>query len=282
MPKRSKMSSGFCTGVEAAQRLGMPTTTFYDQIRKGHLKLEKVVPPGDRRSKEGYFLREEVEKLAQARELFTLLYSVEKAEFSRAQAEEDVRGIVDMCIAIYGIGGTPSYETRLEIWRKNPLAYYVLKQEGIVVGYTSLLWFNQQALEHLMGPTKKPSITSSPAGSGVYSITGPENIITPIPGQPIDSLFISLGVRPGMSNRQQREYGFHVIRGTIETIADFYHEGMPVRKLLATSERQDGIILGRKLGMREIRYPGDPLLRFELDLEHADTRIARAMRGEVE
>ena len=280
MAKRSKMSSGFCTGVEAAKRLGMPVTTFYDQIRKGHLKLEKVVPPGERRSKEGYFIREEVEKLAQARELFILLYSVEKAEFSRAQTKEDIRGIVDMCIAIYGIGGTPSYETRLEIWRKNPLAYYVLKQEDIVVGYTSLIWFNEQALEYLMGPTKKPSIMQSPAGSGVYSVTGPENMIIPKPGEPIDSLFISLGVRPGMSNQQQRAYGFHTLRGTIEAIADFHHEGMPVRKLLATSERQDGIILGRKLGMKEIKYPGDPLLRYELDLEHANTRIAKAMRGE--
>jgi hypothetical protein len=66
----------------------------------------------------------------------------------------------------------------------------------------------------------------------------------------------------------------------MEVLADFHRQGMPVRKLLATSERQDGIILGRKLGMREIKYPGDPLLRYELDLEHADTRIAKAMRGE--
>lgn len=280
MSKRSKMSSGFCTGVEAAKRLGIPVTTFYDQIRKGHLKLEKVVPPGDRRSKEGYFIREEVEKLAQARELFTLLYSIESALFSRAQTEEDVRGIVDMCVAIYGIGGTPSYETRLGIWGKNPLAYYVLKQEGIVVGYSSLIWFNDVALEHLMGKTKKSSITQTPAGTGVYSVTGPENMIVPEAGKPIDSLFISLGVRPGMSNSQQREYGFHVIRGTIDAIADFYHNGMPVRKLLGTGEKHDGIMLARKMGAREVKYPGDPLPRYELDLEHANTRIARAMRGE--
>jgi hypothetical protein len=72
------------------------------------------------------------------------------------------------------------------------------------------------------------------------------------------------------------------IESPIEVIADFHKQAMPVHKLLATSERQDGIILGRKLGMREIRYPGDPLLRYELDLEHADSRIARAMKGEVE
>jgi len=282
MAKKANIPSGLCTGTQAARRLRIPVTTFYDQIKKGHLELKKIIPPGARRSKEGYFVIEEVEKLAQAKELFTLLYSLEDAKFTRAQTEEDIRGIVDLCVAIYGAGGTPSFETRMEIWRKSPMSYYVLKQEDIVVGYTSLIWFNNVALEYLMQPAKKPSITQSPAGNGIYSVTGAENIIMPIVGQPIDSLFISLGTRPGMTHKQQRTYGFRTVHGTIEVIADFHRQGMPVRKLLATSERQDGIILGRKLGMREIRYPGDPLLRYELDLEHADTRIARAMRGESE
>jgi hypothetical protein len=282
MTKKSKVPSGFYTGTQAAQRLGIPITTFYDQVRKENIELKKVIPPGARRSKEGYFIKEEVDKLAQARELFTLLYSVEKAEFSIAQNENDIRGIVDLCVAIYGTGGTPNYDTRLKIWRKSPMSYYVLKQEDIVVGYSSLIWFNDVALEHLMQPAKKLGITQSAAGSGVYSVTGPENIVTLTPGQPIDSLFISLGTRPGMSHQQQRNYGFRTVQGTIDVIADFHRQGMPVRKLLATSERQDGIILGRKIGMREIKYPGDPLLRYEMDLEHADTRIAKVMRGKVE
>jgi len=66
----------------------------------------------------------------------------------------------------------------------------------------------------------------------------------------------------------------------MEVLADFHRQGMPVRKILATSERQDGIMLGRKLGMREINIRAIRLLRYELDLEHANTRIAKAMRGE--
>jgi len=164
MSKRSKMPSGLCTGFPSSKSgCEMPVTTFYDQIRKGHLKLEKVIPPGDRRSKEGYFVIEEVEKLAQAKELFnvTVLF-LEGAKFSRAQSESDIRGIVDLCVAIYGVGGTPSFETRMDIWRKSPMSYYVLKQEDIVTGYTSLIWFNDVALEYLMEPAKKPSIIQSP------------------------------------------------------------------------------------------------------------------------
>jgi hypothetical protein len=281
MPKRQKIPSGLCTGTEAARRLRIPVTTFYDQIRKGRLELQKIVPPGARRNKEGYFSIAEVDKLAQAKEIFTLLYSVEPVEFTRAQSEDDVRGIVDMCVAIYGAGGTPSLETRLAIWKKSPMSYYVLKQENIVVGYASLIWFNDVALDNLMGATKKQSVTQSAAGKGIYSVTGPENINQIVLGEPIESLFISLGTRPGMSHQQQRLYGFRTIQGTIEAIAEFHKLGSPIGKLLGTGEKPDGISLARKFGAEEIKYPGDSVPRFELDLEHAESRIARAMRGEI-
>jgi hypothetical protein len=45
---------------------------------------------------------------------------------------------------------------------------------------------------------------------------------------------------------------------------------MPIRKLYATSEKGDGIRLARKIGMKEIRYPGDYLLRYELNLESSN------------
>ena len=216
--------------------------------------------------------------MAQAKELFVLLYSIEPVVFERATSEEDVRGIVDMCVAIYGVGGTPSYAARLEIWHHNPYVYWVLKQEGIVVGYISMIHFTDKALETIMGPTpKQREITE--AGAGIYSVMGVQNVLPFVPGEPIDSLFISLAVRPGMSNTQQRDYGFRLIRDSKEVLLDFHRRGMPVRKLLATSEKSDGISLARKLGMREIVYHGDNVLRYELDLETSDALIARQYRA---
>ncbi len=273
MVKVSKVPSGFYTGKEAARRLNMSVGTFYKQVKLG--KIKKYSPPG---SEEGYYSKEEIEKLAQAKELFILLYSIEPVIFERATSEDDIRGIVDMCVAIYGVGGTPNLDARLAIWHKCPYSYYVLKQEGIVVGYISLLWFTDQTLQVLMGPTPKQSAKATPAGSGVYSVTGPENIIPLEPGKPIDSLFVSLAVRPGMSNQQQREYGFRLLRGTLEVLEDFARRGMPVHKIYATSERADGIALARKMGMHETKYPGDSLLRYELDIETADNPFAARLR----
>lgn len=265
MVKVSKVPSGFYTGKEAARRLGLPVATFYHQVKTG--KIPKIIPPGS--GSEGYYEKKTIDKMAQDKELFTLIHSIEPIIFERATSEDDIRGIVDLCVAIYGQGGTPSLETRLAIWHKNPEVYYVVKQEDIVVGYISLIWFDQEALTSLMGPSPKQT-TISAAGTGVYSVTGPEHMRSFTPGQPIDSLFISLAVRPGMSNTDQRDYAFKLLRGALDVLEDFAARGMAVRMLYATSEKSDGIRLARKLGMKEIRYPGDHLLRFELDLETSD------------
>jgi hypothetical protein len=269
MVKRQKTPSGFYTAREAMQHLGMGRSTFFSHVKSG--KIQKTLPPN---GKEGYYERSMVDKMAQENALFTLIHSIEPITFSRVESSEDLRGIVDLCIAIYGQGGTPSYDARCEIWEKNPGAYYVTKQEAIITGYISLIWFDDEALESLMGPTPKQSRITS-AGTGIYSVTGPEHVHPFIPGKPIDSLFISLGVRPGLSNTEQREYSFKLLRGTQDVLVNFAHAGMQVRMLYATSERGEGIRLAQKLGMKEIRYPGDNVRRYELDIEKSDARLLK-------
>src|SRR5450759_1177652 len=206
MVKISKAPTGLYTAKQAMTRLGMKPGTFFYHVRQG--KIEKIVSPG---STEGYYRRDQIDKMAQEKELFFLQYAVSPTTYERASTEDDIRGIYDLTIAMYGQGGTPSLDARLEIWHKFPDAYYVVKHDGLVVGYISLIWFNDQALQVLMGETPKPS-KASVAGTGVYSVTGPENMLLLVPGKPIESLFISLGVRPGLTNEQQRRYGFKLLR----------------------------------------------------------------------
>jgi predicted DNA-binding transcriptional regulator AlpA len=261
MVKIAKAPSGFYTAKEAMRRLGMSRSTFFAYVKDG--SIQKTLHPN---RKEGYYEKKIIDTMAQENALFTLIHSIEPITFDCAQTEEDIKGIVDLCIDIYGQGGTPSYDARLEIWQKNPEVYYIVRQEGIVAGYMSLIWFDEEALSVLMGPTpKQPRISS--AGTGVYSMTGPEHVHAFVEGQPIESLFISIGVRPGFSSTEQRGYAFKLLRGTQEVFINFAQRGMPVRKIYATSERGEGIRMARKLGMKERKYPGDALLRYELDIE---------------
>ncbi len=279
MPKRTKSPPrGYYTAEQAAKRLKLPLATFYVRYRGGKIKAEKWAPKG---YTEGFYSKRDIDEIAQEQELAELLHSEEPITFDRVRSEDDIRGIVDLCVAIYGQDGTPSHDARCEIWQKNPEVYYIVRQGDIIVGYISLIWFDEEALETLMGPTPKRSYVSS-AGTGIYSITGPEHILPFVEGQPIDSLFISLGVRPGMSNTEQRDYAVKLLRGTQDVLSDFARRGMPVHKLYGTSERGEGIKLARKFGMREIKYPGDNILRYELDLETSDHPLLLPYRQALE
>ncbi len=50
---------------------------------------------------------------------------------------------------------------------------------------------------------------------------------------------------------------------------------MPVEKLYATSQTTDGIKLCKKLGFKEIAYPNEKLIRFELDLLKSDSLLLK-------
>src|SRR5581483_3183334 len=96
MVKKSKVPSGFYSGKEAAERMGIPIASFYRHVKAGDIK--KYIPPGG--GKEGYYERKMIDKMAHERALFMLAHSIEPITFSRASNEEDLKGIVDLCIDI--------------------------------------------------------------------------------------------------------------------------------------------------------------------------------------
>lgn len=266
---------GFYTGEEAAKKLSMGTTTFYRGIKSGRIALEKYVPLG---YVEGYYEIARVNELARNKRIEIISNSRNRIEFKRVDAEEELDEIVDLCIPIYGgPNNTPSYQTRLDIWKKNPEVYYVTKKSGVVSGYVSLIWFDDEALKVLMGPSPRQSRVT-PAGTGVYSVANHEHVMPFIEGQPIDSLFVSIGVIPGLSKKEKPKHAAQLLRGTQDVLASFADRGMPVGKLLATSDLDDGIALANKLKMKEIPYPGDKLLRYELVIEESDEPLLKAYK----
>lgn len=265
MAKRARAPKGFYTASDVMKILGIANSTLYHYVDTG--KIKKVVPP-DR--KEGYYLKSEIDKMARAKELFLLQYSVAPKTFTRAETEDDIRGIYDLCVAAYGINNTPPLEERLEEWRQFPETYYVVKQDDIVIGYISLFWFTEEALADLMTPRKHQT-----------SLT--VDVMHPFtPNQPIDHLFVSLAVLPGLTNEQQHRCGFILLRDTIQILESLAERGMPVKKLYATSRTSSGIKLARNMGMKETKYPNDLVLRFELDLEHAKSPLALKYQKFVE
>ena len=258
MVKTSKAPKNFYTAEQAVRKLGMPKTTFFHYVRTG--KIKKVVPPGQ---KEGYYPKKIIDDMVRARELVILEYAVEPSSFMRA-TDEDIQGIYDLCVSLFGITETPSYETMLSWQQKNPNTYYVVKQEDIVTGYIGFLHLNKETTSYIMSPAtrgipKPPSTEVDPFTSN----------------QPIHGLWVGIAVRPNLSPLQARLNGRHLITGGIGVLEDLARKHMPVMKLYATARTNDGARLSRKLGFKEIAFPSDPLLRYEVDLLTSPSPLLR-------
>lgn len=261
MVRRAKAPSGFYTATDAMKRLNMARSSFYDLIEKG--KIKRVVPPG---RSDGYYLKSDIDRMVKARELFILEYTQEASTFSKAE-EDDIRGLHDVCMTLWGNVGTPSYETRMEWHRKNPEMYYVVKQDGIVVGFLALIPLRMEKLKEMMDNPGKNEET--------------EDILTFEPNKITHGVFLEIGVRSDIP--KNRKYGQHLIEGAFNTLEAFSERCIIIEKAYAHSRTPDGINLCRKLGFKEIPpIEGDSRIRFELELGKSEHPLLKTYQENIE
>lgn len=251
MAKTAKAPSGFYTASDVMKKLGIPSSTLYEYARTG--KIKKVVPPG---RKEGYYPKAEIDKIVRAKEAFILQYASDTTLFEKAQ-EEDIKGITDLSIELFGKHGTASYETRLAQFHANPEIFYVLKQGEIIVGYIGLFPLKHEAIETIMSGMEEDRFRT-----GTLS---PTNIVPFKPGE-AKELFSIIGAKQDV--KKSTIYGSRLISGAIEVLEHFARRGIIIESLYATSRTRDGIKLCKGLGFKQTipNEEEDNLLRFKLDL----------------
>lgn len=259
MTKTAKAPKNFYTATEAIKKLGMPRATFFNLAKSG--KIKRVVPDG---YTEGYYLKAEIDKMALAREMFTLQYTSDSSMFRRAE-EKDIQGITDLGVALFGTSTTPSYESRLACWKKNPDAYYVVEQDGFIVGWIALVPMKEDAISVLMGESK--DATSMFVGMH-QNVMVPDNIL-PFTADGAKNVFLTIGARQGLP--RSKTYGMKLISGGYEVLENLARNGIIVKRLYATSRTPDGVKLCKDLGFQEKEDNATSAVkRFWLDLETTD------------
>jgi hypothetical protein len=234
--------------------LGIPSSTLYDLVKTG--KIERVVPPN---RSDGYYPRGPVDEMVRAKQVFLIQYATDPAQFVKATAQ-DAQGIYDVGISLWGAMGTPSVETRLGWYRSNPDIDYVVKQEGVVAGYISLMPLKHETLEQLMSGEKRG-----------WEVT-PDEVVPFLPGMPVECFVMALGVRAGL--RKAEKYGVRLLIGSIHALGEFAKQGVVIEKLYATSNSPDGIKACRDLGFEEMDpIPETTRKRFVLDVATSDSLL---------
>jgi hypothetical protein len=255
MTKRALAPKGFYTASDVMKILGIRNSTLYHYVNTG--KIRKVVPP-DR--KEGYYVKSDVDKLAKAKELFLLQYTSDTSVFRKAD-EQDIKAIHDLAVSIFGANIVPSYENRLAPYLKNPNIYYILEQDNIIVGFLGIMPIKQNIIDRILGEKEeaKTKILTT-----MSEIVTPDNISMFKPGE-AENIYLIAVVRQNLT--KSKIYGMRIIMGAYEVIKEYAQKGVFIKKLYAVSRIADGIKLCKDMGFREIIVTGNPVHRFELDLE---------------
>ena len=250
MPRRGKRSiapEGFYTASQAMRKLRMPKSTFHHYVEIG--KIKRKVPPG---RQEGYYEKNYIDKMAEATELAAIQYAEDPAVFTIA-TEEDIPGIYDVLISLWGPANATTNETRLSWHKINPEIDYIVKQEGIIVGFVNLK------------PLRTETIEKYIAGTIQVKDIKADDILPFTPGVPLDCE-AGIAVRAGVHN--PKKYAMRLIAGIIKVVKSLAGRGVIIRKIYTRSSTPDGIQLARGLGFEDItQEPTSNTRLFVLDFE---------------
>jgi hypothetical protein len=244
----------YYTPKEARDILGMTHSALLNQVAAGN--LQRIIPPGRR---QGVYLKEEVDRLK--REMDTWLLSrqatnIELAKFVKATVE-DMPEAVALSAAIFGGLNIIPLEKRVEWLKKNPDIDYLLKQEGQVVGYLSLVPLRPETIDDLLNQRRFAKELSA------------DDILIYEPGVPVDIYGMAIGVKPGVSTSQKRDWGASLIMGAMQVIKSLGERGIEIRSIKAHSTKPDGIRLMRHIGFTEVVANAPGMHDFLIDVEES-------------
>jgi excisionase family DNA binding protein len=222
---RMKPPQGYYTLTEAAKILNLSNAMVRRYVEKG--KIHYHQPEG---REHGFYLKKDVDNLANELDAFMMMQSKTSSTFERA-TEDDLKATVEITRVLFGLRDTPeaTLARRLSWLRQNPEVFYILKSEGTVVGY--FVWL----------PLKPEKIMNILNGTEYSQETNAEEIETFEPGKPLHIYLMGIGVRPGLSHFEKRSYGARLIAGVMKTIIDFGRRGIVIDTFYARSDTPDGI-----------------------------------------
>jgi hypothetical protein len=255
MGRTTNIPEGFYSAAQAIKKLHLPRSTFYDMVDKG--KIDKITPP---HRKDSFYRKSQIDDMVRAQEMFIVQYATKSATFIKA-TPDDALGIYDVGVSLWGTSGTPTVETRLGWYKSNPDIDYVVKQEGVITAYISLMPLKHETIEELMEGKKRG-----------WEVT-PDELLPFTPGVPLEGFVMAIGVRAGL--QKPEKYGMRLLAGSIHALGDLAKKGIIIQKLYATSNSPDGIKACRDFGFEEFDdpVPGSTRKRFILDVETSNSLL---------
>jgi hypothetical protein len=248
------------TAKEAQEILGMTYSALRNQVEAG--TIHSFIPSGKRQA---VYSKKDVDQLKSEMEAWLISRHQAKmpaADFVKA-TPEDMPGAVALAAEVFGGLNTISVEKRVSWLEKNPDIEYLLKQEGQLVGYLTLVPLRPETIEDLMTLRRYAKELTQ------------DDILRYEPNKPVDIYGMAIGVKPGFSIDRKRAYGERLIMGAKKVIIGLGERGIVIRRIIAHSFTPDGIRLMRHIGFTETPPKAPGLRDFMIDIESSGIPFVR-------
>ena len=244
------------TAKEARERLGgISPEALRRYVDSG--KIRKYVPPTNKTK--GFYDKGDVDALSEALEDFVELHTIvpvsDKSEFALTQAEgeDDIKESVQ--IARQHLGDNAyGLEKRMAWFKKFPNGDYVLKYNGVVVGYFSMQAVKEASIERVFDKRSGESIQL-------------EDMEPIMPNKSLNIHISGIAVRKGISKQDAKKYGMDLLSGILDQLVKLAEQGIEIKKIWAKSSTVPGIKLSRDAGFEELGYINNEQIGFLLDMD---------------
>lgn len=254
---------GLISAKEARQKLGVTDDKFQYMVRTG--LVNKVMLPG---RKYGMYSEAEVNRLAASINANLELYTKDTSQFEVA-TQADLPEIYAMCAK--NMPRVTPIEKQRAWMRRNPEAFYTLRENGIVVAYTCIFPVNYNWLQRVL----KDEIRV-----GDVPI---EEIYPFIPDVPLDLYIRDMIVDQHVGKDKAAHHAQRLLFELINVITQLGAKGINIRAIYALATSPDGNRLAKKLGFRamtELDTPTEGYMPYELKVELSDSQLVHNYKAE--
>jgi hypothetical protein len=231
--RRKTVGPEYYTAGEVKELLGITNGILYNYGDNG--TLEKIYPPG---SKQAVYKKSQVNQLARELQIFIATRKKNPTDFLRVTNEEEMRECQEISQALFGVGRNTVKE-RMEILKRNPDTYHMLRDDDQVIGYLAVMPLQAGKLEKVLNQVIPVQINS-------------EDIDDFKGGKDIDLYLHAIGVRPVFNATERHSYGARLISGLMDMIIEWGENGVKIGTIAARSNMPDGIRLMKHMGFTEI------------------------------
>ncbi|HEU5384201.1 MAG TPA: hypothetical protein VFV38_53085 [Ktedonobacteraceae bacterium] len=256
---------GLYTAKEARAKLGVTDDKFQYMVRSG--LIQKIILPG---RKYGMYPQTEVNRLAAAINATLEQYAKEESTFERA-TQADLPEIIAMCSK--NMPRVTPLEKQRAWLKRNPEAFYTLRENGEVVAYACILPVNSDWLGRVLKDEIR--IGDVPIEE-IYPFTS---------DRPLDLYIRDLVVDQTVGKEKAAHHGQRLLAELSHIIAQLGEQGVDIKAIYALATSPQGNQLARKLGFRamtELDNPTEGYMPYELTISESKSPLINEYKAELQ